>query len=94
MNSLFPNMRFALRQLRRSPGLVVTALLTLGLGVGATAAVFSVIQTVLLAPLPYTDPDRIVGVAFTFPHEKPNAEQTGASAGFCAPTCRSFPRLR
>src|SRR5260370_17340346 len=82
MNSLLSDLRFALRQLHRSPGFALTALLTLGLGVGATAAVYSVIQSVLLAPLPYADPDRLVGLGLTFPREKPNAEQTGASADF------------
>src|ERR1700738_1929007 len=90
MNSLLPEFRFALRQLRRSPGFAFTALLTLGLGVGATAAVYSVIQSVLLAPLPYADPDRLVGLALTFPHEKPNAEQTGASADFLRQSMQEF----
>jgi predicted permease len=90
MNSLLSDLRYALRQLRKSPGFAFTALLTLGLGVGATAAVYNVIQTVLLAPLPYADPDRIIGVAFTFPHEKPNAEQTGASADFLRENMQEF----
>jgi predicted permease len=82
MKTLLNDARYALRQLRRSPGFTLTALLTLALGLGATAAVYSVVQSVLLEPLPYPDADRLVGVAFTFPHEKPNAEQTGASAEF------------
>jgi predicted permease len=82
MNTLLNDARYALRQLRRSPGFTLTALLTLALGLGATAAVYSVVQSVLLEPLPYPDADRLVGVAFTFPHEKPNAEQTGAAADF------------
>jgi len=90
LNSQLQDLRFALRHLRRSPGFALTAMLTLGLGVGATAAVYSVVQTVLLASLPYTDADRLVGLALTFPHEKPNAEQTGASADFIRENMREF----
>jgi putative ABC transport system permease protein len=48
--------------LRRSPGFTTAALLTLAIGIGATSAVFSVVRTVMLEPLPYRDPDRIVTV--------------------------------
>jgi putative ABC transport system permease protein len=82
MQTIVQDIRYAARQLYKSPGFTITALITLALGIGVTAAVYSVIQTVLLEPLPYADPARLVGVAFTFPHEKPNAEQTGSTADF------------
>lgn len=57
---LIRDVRFGFRSLRRSPGLALTAILTLALGVGANTAVFSVMNAVLLQSLPVSDPDRVV----------------------------------
>ena len=62
--------RFAVRSLHRRPAFAATALLTLALGIGATTAMFSVIDGVLLQPLPYREPDRLVTIFTTFPHWK------------------------
>ena len=59
---MLPDLRYALRQLARSPGFTLVAVLTLALGAGANSLLFSVIHAVMLRPLPYPDPDRIAPV--------------------------------
>jgi len=56
------NIRFALRQIRKNPGFATLAIVTLALGIGANAAMFTVIDSVMLRPLPYRDADRIVAI--------------------------------
>jgi len=60
MQSIINDLRYALRQLRKSPGFTLTAVLSLALGIGATTAVFSVIYAILMDPYPYKDPNRMI----------------------------------
>ncbi len=86
------DLRYAIRQLRRNPGFAVTAILTLALGIGATTAVFSVVEQMLLKQLPYRDADRIVALETLFKdrqHQIPRVpggdyEDLRASSAFAA----------
>jgi hypothetical protein len=62
VENLLRDCRFTLRILAKNPGFTVVALAALMLGIGASTAVFSVVESVLLRPLPYTDPDRLVWI--------------------------------
>jgi predicted permease len=61
--TIFQDIRFALRQLRRSPGFTITSILMLALGVGASVAIFAFVDAALLKPLPYADANRLADVA-------------------------------
>src|SRR5215469_6015075 len=59
------DLKFAFRQLLKSPGFTIVALVTLGVGIGSNVAIFSLIDALLLRPLPFRDPDRLVWIANT-----------------------------
>src|SRR5579859_8012743 len=60
MQRFVTDLKFALRQLRTSPGFTITAVLMLAFGIGATTAIFSIVEGVLLRPLPFPDSDRLM----------------------------------
>ncbi len=79
------NLRLALRQLRRTPGFALTVVLTLALGIGATTAIFSLVEGVLLRPLPFHDPDGLISIS-----DGLNAETVFDDAGVTAAEIRTY----
>ena len=79
---LIQDIRYALRSFVRAPGFTLVALLTLALGIGGTTAIFSIVDGVVLRPLPYTDPDRIVRLVRT--------NVRGEDASFSGPEYRDL----
>ena len=84
MDNLLRDLRISVRLLVRQPGFALTAILTLALGIGATTAIFSVVNAIVLRPLPFGDPDRIIAVTRFLP-------RTGARpASLSAPDFHDF----
>ena len=72
LEHLWRDMCFAFRTFLRQPGFLIVAMLTLALGIGANTAIFSVVKAVLLEPLAYREPGRIVAIQTRFGHQHSN----------------------
>jgi putative ABC transport system permease protein len=96
MNTLIQDIRYALRQLRKSPGFTAVAVLTLAIGISANITMFSVVNAVLLRPLPFENSDRLVIVeqgtepTFSYPDFLEWREQDQIFEGFAAYTAALF----
>ncbi len=86
MPNLSQEIRHAARKLRNSPGFTLVSIVTLALGIGATATVFSVVEAVLLRPLPFHDPDRLVALQ----EEVPQLKETGQDIAVPAPDAIAY----
>src|SRR6516162_11037377 len=89
MQKLLFDLRFSTRQLAKSPGFAVTAVLILAFGIGATTAVFSIVEAVLLRPLPFPQSERLVSLSDFL--KGANIGGNG-EAGVTAPEIRTYTR--
>jgi hypothetical protein len=89
MENFFSDLKFAFRQLRKSPGFTATAIAMLAFGIGATAAIFSIVEGVLLRPLPFRDSARLMVLTDRLQGAKLDGN---GEAGVTAPDIRAYTR--
>ena len=87
------DLRFAFRQLRKKPGFSLGVILTLALGIGAATAVFSLVEGVLLRPLPFHDPDRLVVLGDRLGARGPNTPVTAREIGTYSAATNAFSNM-
>jgi len=80
MTSFMRNLRYAVRVGAKNPGFAAVAVLTLALGIGATAAIFSLVNAIILRPLPYPNPEQLIGLGQWRNQQGEGYTQTGVSA--------------
>jgi predicted permease len=90
MQTVLQDLRYAIRQLSRSPGYTVTTVLTLALSIGATTAMYSIVRSTLLSPLPYAHPEELVGIGFSQAGDPPDDNQTGEAGDLLQSQATSF----
>ena len=98
MKNLLQDLRFALRQIRRSPGFAVTAVLTLALGIAANVIVFGILQALILRPIDVPNPDRVMTLArtdqtypiFSYPEVRDVRDGNTVFSAVAAYTIQSF----
>jgi putative ABC transport system permease protein len=94
MHNFWQDIRYALRMLRKTPGFTAVAVITLALGIGANAVIFSVVNAVMLRPLPVAQPDRLIMVFHSYPKiNLPTASVMPYTFGYYKEHLQSFSSL-